>query len=46
VYLPQNSPEVVEEEFNQLSSGDFVRLQGTFLGENRFELTGVLKQPE
>jgi hypothetical protein len=46
VYLPQNSPEVVEEEFNQLSSGDFVRLQGTFLGENRFELTAVLKQPE
>ena len=46
VYLPQNSPEIVEDEFSRLRSGDFVRLQGTFLGENRFELTGVLKQPE
>jgi hypothetical protein len=46
VYLPQNSPEIVEDEFSQLRSGDFVRLQGTFLGENRFELTRVLKQPE
>jgi hypothetical protein len=46
VYLPQDSPEIVEDEFSQLRSGDFVRLQGTFLGENRFELTRVLKQPE
>jgi hypothetical protein len=46
VYLPQNSPEIVEDEFRQLRSGDFVRFEGIFLGENRFELTRVLKQPE
>ena len=42
VYLPQNSPEIVENEFRQLRAGDFVRLQGILLGENRFELTRVL----
>jgi hypothetical protein len=46
VYLPQNSPEIVEDEFRQLRSGDSVRFEGIFLGENRFELTRVLKQPE
>ena len=46
VYVPQDSPETVENEFKQLRSGDFVRLQGIFLGENRFELTRVVKQPE
>ena len=46
VYLPQNSPEIVDDEFRQLRSGDFVRFEGIFLGENRFELTRVLKQPE
>ena len=45
VYVPQDSPEAVENEFKQLRSGDFVRLQGIFLGENRFELTRVVKQP-
>ena len=44
VYVPQNSPEVVEDEFRQLRSGDFVRFQGIFLGENRFELMRILKQ--
>ena len=46
VYLPQNSHEIVEDEFRQLRSGDSVRFEGIFLGENRFELTRVLKQPE
>lgn len=46
VYVPQDAPETVGNEFKQLRSGDFVRLQGIFLGENRFELTGVVKQPE
>lgn len=46
VYLPQNSPEIVEDEFRQLRSGDSVRFEGIFLGENRFELTRVLKEPE
>jgi hypothetical protein len=46
VYLPQNSPEITEEEFSQLRSGDFVRFQGIFLGENRFELTRILKPSE
>ena len=44
VYVPQHSPEVVEDEFRQLRSGDFVRFQGIFLGENRFELMRILKQ--
>jgi hypothetical protein len=43
VYLPQNSPET-EKEFSQLRSGDFVRVQGIFLGENRFEFTAVLEK--
>jgi Domain of unknown function (DUF5666) len=46
VYVPQGSPETVEFEFKQLRSGDFVRFQGIFLGENRFELTRVVKQGE
>ena len=46
VYVPYNSPETVENEFRQLRSGDFVRFQGIFLGEKRFELTRVLQQPE
>ena len=46
VYVPQDSPETVENEFKQLRSGDFVRFQGIFLGENRFELTRVVKQAE
>jgi hypothetical protein len=46
VYLPQNSPELTEQEFSQLRSGDFVRFQGIFLGENRFESTRILKQSE
>lgn len=43
VYLPQNSPET-ENEFSQLRSGDFVRIQGIFLDENRFEFTAVLER--
>lgn len=42
VYLPRNSGERTEEEFSRLRAGDFVRLRGIFLGENRFELNGVL----
>jgi hypothetical protein len=42
VYLPQNSPDIVQDEFSRLRSGDFVRFQGSFLGENRFESTGIL----
>lgn len=46
VYVPQNSPELVEDEFSRLRSGDSVRLEGIFFGENRFELTRILKQSE
>ena len=46
VYLPQNSPEIVEDEFSRLRSGDSVRLEGIFFGEKRFELTRILKQSE
>ena len=44
VYLPPNASERIVEEFARLRPGDFVRLQGVFLGEHRFELTeeGVL----
>jgi len=43
VYFPQNSPET-EDEFSRLRPGDFVRFQGIFLGENRFEFTGLLEK--
>jgi arginine repressor len=46
VYLPENSPEIVEDEFSRLRSGDSVRLEGIFFGANRVELTRILKQPE
>ena len=46
VYVPQGSPETVENEFKKLRAGDFVRFQGVFLGENRFELTRVVKPAE
>lgn len=40
VYLPQGSPEQMVEEFRRLRPGDFIQLQGIFLGEHRFELRG------
>jgi hypothetical protein len=40
VYLPQGSSERAVEEFRRLRPGDFVQLQGVFLGEHQFELTG------
>jgi len=42
VYLPQASSDRTEEQFRRMSVGDFVRLEGIWLGDNRFELTGVL----
>jgi hypothetical protein len=42
VYLPQNSPDIAQDEFSRLRSGDFVRFQGSFLGGNRFESVGIL----
>lgn len=41
VYLPQGSSERTVEEFRRLRPGDVVRLQGVFLGEHQFELTGA-----
>ncbi|HEX6435668.1 MAG TPA: DUF5666 domain-containing protein [Candidatus Binatia bacterium] len=46
VYLPQNSPDIIQDEFSRLRSGDFVRFRGSFLGENRFESTGILTHPD
>ena len=40
VYLPPNASERIVEEFRRLRPGDFVQLQGFFLGEHQFELTG------
>jgi hypothetical protein len=40
VYLPPNASERSMEEFGRLRPGDFVQLQGFFLGEHQFELTG------
>ncbi|MPZ76266.1 MAG: hypothetical protein GEU77_07050 [Deltaproteobacteria bacterium] len=42
VYLPQASSDRTEEQFRRMSVGDRVRLEGIWLGDNRFELTGVL----
>ena len=40
VYLPPNASERIVEEFRRLRPGDFVQLQGFFLGEHQFELAG------
>jgi translation initiation factor IF-1 len=40
VYLPQDASERTREEFRRLRPGDFVQLEGFFLGEHQFELTG------
>lgn len=42
VYLPRGASDRIEERFRGVRVGDFVRLEGISLGDNRFELTGVL----
>ncbi|HXG52963.1 MAG TPA: hypothetical protein VNN77_16310 [candidate division Zixibacteria bacterium] len=38
VSLPFNAPRAARERFNRLRPGDFVRLEGRFVDQNRFEL--------
>lgn len=42
VYLPPGSSSRTEEQFQRLRPGDFVRMEGVFLGENRFELAELI----
>jgi hypothetical protein len=38
VTLPQNAPRATSDRFNRLREGDFVRVEGRFVSQNRFEL--------
>jgi len=38
VALPKGAPRLVSERFNRLREGDYVRLEGRFLNQERFEL--------
>jgi hypothetical protein len=42
VYLRPGSPARTKEEFRRIRAGDFVRFEGAFLSDNRFELNTVL----
>jgi Domain of unknown function (DUF5666) len=38
VTVPHNAPRAVSDRFNRLREGDFVRVEGRFVSQNRFEL--------
>jgi hypothetical protein len=38
VALPKGAPRSISERFNRLREGDYVRLEGRFLNQDRFEL--------
>jgi hypothetical protein len=38
VTLPSNAPRTVSDRFNRLREGDFVRIEGRFVNQERFEL--------
>jgi hypothetical protein len=38
VTLPNNAPRAVTDRFNRLREGDFVRVEGRFVSQNRLEL--------
>jgi hypothetical protein len=42
VTLPYNAPRSVSDRFNRLREGDFVRVEGRFLNDDRFELESFL----
>lgn len=42
VTLPYNAPRIVSDRFNDLREGDFVRVEGRFLNDDRFELEAFL----
>lgn len=42
VTLPYNAPRSVSERFNRLREGDYVRVEGRFLTDDRFELESFL----
>jgi hypothetical protein len=42
VSLPYGAPRSVGERFNRLREGDYVRIEGRFLNQDRFELENFL----
>ena len=42
VTLPYNPRRAVSDRFNRLREGDYVRIEGRFINEDRFELDGFL----
>jgi Domain of unknown function (DUF5666) len=42
VTLPYNPRRAVSDRFNRLREGDYVRIEGRFINEDRFELEGFL----
>ena len=42
VTLPYNPRRAVSDRFNRLHDGDYVRIEGRFINDNRFELDGFL----
>jgi len=42
VTLPYNPRRAVSDRFNRLREGDFVRVEGRFINDDRFELEGFL----
>jgi hypothetical protein len=38
VTLPYNTPRAVSDRFNRLRVGDYVRVEGKFINQDRFEL--------
>jgi hypothetical protein len=42
VTLPYSAPRSVSDRFNRLREGDFVRVEGRFINNDRFELEEFL----
>jgi hypothetical protein len=42
VTLPYNAPRSVSDRFNRLREGDYVRVEGRFISDDRFELDNFL----
>ncbi len=42
VYLPYNPTQVLNEAFRRIRTGHFVRVEGSYIGDGRFELVAFL----
>ena len=42
VSIPFNAPRLVAERFNRLREGDYVRIEGRFINQDRFEIENFL----